>query len=172
MQMQVWLGRAVRLAVFGAVVVGAVAFVLRTRTQELAVSGAPTRTSANKAQASRNARAAGYYILFRLARQRAEAQEEALMRGILADRGLTTAEHDRAAADLAAIGTAARQEVEVEQILASQGFGQSAVVVSGGQAMVVVPAARMNDAAARRIGTDLWHLAGIAPEKVLIRPRP
>lgn len=163
--MQVWLGRAVRLAVFGAVVVGAVTFVLHTRGTEIAVSGTP------RATAGAGANQAGYYILFRLARQRAEAQEEALMRGVVANRALSSAEHARAVADLTSLATDAREEVEVEQVLASQGIGQSVVVLSNGQAMVVVPKSDMSVGMAVRIGTDLWHLAGVAPEHVLIRPR-
>ena len=166
--MQVWLGRAVRLAVFGAVVAGAVTFVLHTRKTELEVSGTPSAST----PAANPTSADGYYILFRLSRQRAEAQEEALMRGILANRSLPAPEHTRAARELAAVATAAREETEVEQLLASQGFPQSAVVLSNRQAMVVVPQKGMNDAKAQEIGTDLWHLAGIEPQNVLIRPRP
>lgn len=165
--MQQWTARGLRLAVFGAVVVGAVAFVLHTRKTELEVSGTPRLSTTNKQAAVQ-----GYYILFRLSRQRAEAQEEALMRGILANRSLPAADHVRAAKDLATIATDAREETEVEQLLASQGFPQSAVVLSNRQAMVVVPQSGMNDSKALQIGTDLWHLAGIEPQNVLIRPRP
>ena len=56
--------------------------------------------------------------------------------------------------------------------MAGQGLAPSAVVISNQSAMVVVPAAEMSDRAAREIATDLWNLAGIAPEHVLIRPGP
>lgn|GEM_PF-5431788 len=160
-------GRLGRLALFGVVAAGAVAFVIRTRGPEML--SAPLTPPA-KTKATNAASADGYFILFRLARQRAEAAEESLLRGILTSAKASPKAQDEAGATLSAVLQAAREEVEVEHVLTSQGFPQSAVVISNGQAMVVVPQNRMNDAAAARIGTDLWHLAGIEPEEVLIRP--
>ncbi len=159
------LGRLLRLLLFALVAAAAVAFVVRTRGRELGPVpqvAAPKTTSASSG---------GYYILFRLARKRAEAQEEALLRTIAQNTQVSANDRERAAVDLTAVARAAREETEVESVLAGQGFANSAVVISGGGAMVVVPAAAMSVNAARRIGTDLWNLAGIAPEHVLIRPR-
>ncbi|MCL6595208.1 MAG: SpoIIIAH-like family protein [Firmicutes bacterium] len=166
-------GRIARLALFLAVVAGALAFVLRTRGPEMA-SPAPGKAGAGAGAARgsvASASGAGYYILFRLARQRAEAQEEALLRGILNDAHAAEGQRATAAEDLAALARWAREESEVEQVLAGQGVPESAVVISNGHAMVVLPARNMTVGMAERIGTDLWNLAGIAPWSVLIRPR-
>ena len=159
------LGRLWRLALFLAVAGGAALFVVRTRSVELgpAPQAAATRSPA--------AGQGGYYILFRLSRARAEAQEESVLRTVLADPGATAADRERASTELAAVARDAREESEVESVLAGQGFPRSAVVISNAHALVVVPARGMDLGAARRIGTDLWNLAGVAPEHVLIRPR-
>lgn len=161
------LGRLWRLVLFAAVAVGAVAFVAGTRGRELRpVPQAVARNTRNGTAAS-----GGYYILFRLARARAEAQEESVLRTVAAAAGASAADRARAGADLEAVARAAREESEIESVLRGQGFAQSAVVISNGGAVVVVPAKGMTVGAARRIGIDLWNLAGIAPERVLIRPR-
>jgi hypothetical protein len=176
-----WIGRMARLALFAAVAGGAIAFVLYTRGNELGPPPQNTTTSQKSAsQTTRQSTSAttsestsqgGYYILFRLARQRAEAQEEAVLRTIVSDAEASASDRAKASDELEALARAAREEGEVESILASQGFPSSAVVISNGSAMVIVPAAQMSDSTAARIGTDLWNLADIPPEQVLIRPR-
>ena len=153
-----------RLVLFAAIAAGAGAFVLRTRGQELG----PTPQAASHAQ---SAGPSAYYINFRLARARSEAAEESVLRTILADSRAPAAARAKAEAELAAVAQAAREETEIESVLSGQGFRRSAVVISGTSAMVVVPARAMSLRAAARIGTDLWNLAGVEPQNVLIRPR-
>lgn len=162
------LGRLWRLVLFAALAAAALSFVVRTRGRELRPvpeAVAPRSTQSTVASG-------GYYILFRLARQRAEAQEESVLRTVAADAHASATDRARASADLEAVARAAREESEIESVLRGQGFSQSAVVISNGGAVVVVPAKAMTVGAAQRIGVDLWNLAGIAPERVLIRPRP
>jgi hypothetical protein len=167
------MGQLWRLAALLGIAVGALAFVRHTRSGAALSPKVVVRGQAQRGlSTSSSASVDGYYILFRLAQQRAEAQERETLQHLLGTAGLSAQARARVAQQLAALAAASREETEVEGLLASQGIGESAVVISHGQAMVVVPAKGMSPNWAARIGTDLWHLAGIPPQDVLIRPRP
>jgi hypothetical protein len=160
-----------RLTLFAVIVVGATMFVLGTRGTEFGSVDQPVHATPSARAGASTADAGGYYILFNLARARAEAAEEAVLRTIIDAHDVSAEDRDKAGTELALIAERAREEAEIESVLAGQGLPESAVVISGTGAMVVVPARAMSAAVARRIGTDLWNLAGVSPEHVLIRPR-
>lgn len=180
-------GQAVRITLFAAIVVGSTVFVLHTRWPEvtsLAGIGAPASSAAARASLGETPpapssapdtmqaqeRVYGYYILSRLARARAEAQEIATLRSVADDPRLSLQARAQAAANLDLVAKWAREETEIETLLASQGFPESVVVISNARAMVVVPAQGMTAEKAARIGTDVWNLANIPPQEVLVEP--
>lgn len=179
--------QGIRLTLFAAIAAGAVSFVVHSRIPEMATLGtgsgkttaritAGTKTRAGTvptsaaSQQAAEASVYGYYILSRLSRQRAEAQEIDTLREIADNRSLSAKARAAAAANLDAVARWEREETEIETLLASQGFPQSVVVISNARAVVVVPANGLTAQKAARIGTDVWNLANIPPEEVIVQP--
>lgn len=171
--------QAVRLTIFAAVAAGAVSFVMRSRLPEVATLGSavPVTGSSPKGRTVSGPSAAaaaqsvyGYYILSRLGRQRAEAQEIATLRTVANDSHLTAKTRADAASTLDLVARWGREEVEIETLLASQGFPQSVVFISNDRATVVVPVKGLDAEKAAQIGTDVWNMANIPPQEVLVQP--
>ncbi len=172
--------QALRLTLFAMIAAGAVAFVMRTRLPEVTAFGTgkivhgvtSSAGTAKTSQAETQAQDAlyGYYILSRLARTRAEAQEITTLRSMATNPRLSAKARVQAAANLDLVARWQREETEIETLLASQGFPESVVVISNSRAMVVVPEKGLNVGKVARIGTDVWNLANIPPQEVLVEP--
>jgi hypothetical protein len=160
------LDRYLRIALFVLVAGAAVSFAARTlpHAPHLDTAGRPA------AAIARRAADAGTLILDQLDQARAEAQEAALLRQAAAADGASAAVRAAAVRALDALVQNEARERAVMQALAEQGFGPTLVTLSAGHALVAVSALRLDPDQLDRIGADLWSLAHVTPEDVVVRP--
>jgi hypothetical protein len=168
------LERLLRLALFVLLAAGSLTFVLqaRPRTPHLDGAAPPPPRGARVGGRAAATSGAGQVVLDQLAQARAEAQEEQLLLEALGRPHLGTAGRARAEEALLALERSLRQEGAVGQLLAAQGLGPALVTITGGRAVVVVPQARLSPAQLERIGQDLWRLAAIPPQNLVVKPSP
>lgn len=102
----------------------------------------------------------------RLERERQRARELEVWAAAAADMGKTPAERQRAATALQQLWTAARQEAELEHILAAEGF-KTWVTVEGDRLRIVVDGV-LDASEAARLGELASRVAGVARHRVTV----
>jgi hypothetical protein len=104
---------------------------------------------------------------YRVERDRARAAQVELLRGALAESGLSEARKEQLTGELLELLRKAEREMQAEALLKAQGFADAVVVITDSAASAVVSEV-LTSASAAKVGDLVARIAGISPERITI----
>lgn len=106
----------------------------------------------------------------KVAREQVRSQNRETLQAIIDNANLGETEKQDAVAQMVEMTKLSEQELAVETLMASKGFSESVVSLTGGSADVVVDSEELTDANRAQIEDIVTRKTDIAPENIVITP--